>query len=168
MSYCPPLSCTPTLLPWCLSSRMACFWCQLPHPISATAPFLSHLSSLWRSKAVSLVSSLYGLNCPLVSQPLLNGSEETPDRVNSYKRKHLTRDLVTVSKGLVHFHHGGEHGSPRADMALEKQLRVLHSESQGAGRERCWPWHGFRNLKTHPSGTFLLPRSQLSQQGHIS
>ena len=29
-------------------------------------------------------------------------------------------------RDLVHYHHGGKHGSMQADMVLEKELRVLH------------------------------------------
>ena len=33
-------------------------------------------------------------------------------------------------RGLVHYHHGRNHGSVQADMALEKELRVLHLNLQ--------------------------------------
>jgi hypothetical protein len=33
--------------------------------------------------------------------------------------------------GLVHYHHGGKHGSIQADMVLEEQ-RVLHPDPQAA------------------------------------
>ena len=34
-------------------------------------------------------------------------------------------------RGLIHNHHGGEHGGVKADMVLEKQLRVLHLAGTG-------------------------------------
>ena len=35
-------------------------------------------------------------------------------------------ELAYSFSGLVHYHHGGKHGSIQADMVLEKELRVLH------------------------------------------
>ena len=43
--------------------------------------------------------------------------------------------LAYSFRGLVHYHHGGKHGSIQADMVLEKELRVLHPDLQTAGRE---------------------------------
>jgi hypothetical protein len=40
------------------------------------------------------------------------------------KRKHLIGGLRTGFRGLVHDHHGGEHGSRQAGMVLEQELRV--------------------------------------------
>ena len=52
---------------------------------------------------------------------------------NSYKGWHLIGAGVQF-RGLVHCHHGGKHGGMQADMVLERKLRVLHMDPQGAGR----------------------------------
>ena len=39
-------------------------------------------------------------------------------------------------KRLIHYHHGGEHGSTQADMVLEEKLGVLHLDLQAAEKER--------------------------------
>jgi hypothetical protein len=36
---------------------------------------------------------------------------------------------------LFHFHRGKKHGNTQADMVLEKELRVLHLNQKGTGRE---------------------------------
>ena len=38
-------------------------------------------------------------------------------------------------RGLVHHHHSGKHEGMQADMVLEKELRVLHLDPQGSGKE---------------------------------
>jgi hypothetical protein len=38
-------------------------------------------------------------------------------------------------RGLVHYLHAGKHGGTQAIMILEKLLRLLHLNQQGAGRE---------------------------------
>ena len=38
-------------------------------------------------------------------------------------------------QGLVHYSHGGKHGSMQADMVLPKELRVLHHDPQATGSE---------------------------------
>jgi hypothetical protein len=45
------------------------------------------------------------------------------DQSNSYKEKHLIGAGIQF-RGLVHYHHGGKHGSMQADMMLKKELRV--------------------------------------------
>jgi hypothetical protein len=45
--------------------------------------------------------------------------------------------LAYTFRGLVHYHHGWEHGSTQVDMVLEKELRVSHPDPQAAGRERA-------------------------------
>ena len=47
------------------------------------------------------------------------------DQGNSYKGKHF-RVAQLQFRGLVHYHHGGKHGSTQAAMVLEKEPRVLH------------------------------------------
>ena len=42
--------------------------------------------------------------------------------------------LAYSFRGLVHYHHGGKHGSIEADMVLEKELRVLHLDLKAARR----------------------------------
>ena len=41
--------------------------------------------------------------------------------------------LAYSFRGLVHYHHGGEHGSMQADMVLD-QLGVLHLDPKAARR----------------------------------
>ena len=49
------------------------------------------------------------------------------DHVKSYKGKLLIGTALAYRlRGLVHYHHGGEHGSMQADMVLEKEPRVLY------------------------------------------
>ena len=43
--------------------------------------------------------------------------------------------LAYTFRGLIHYRHGGNHGTMQADMLLEKELRVLHLDRQAAGRE---------------------------------
>ena len=50
------------------------------------------------------------------------------DNSNCYKGKYLIGDGLQFS-GLVHHQHGGKHGSTKADMVLEKELKVLHLDS---------------------------------------
>ena len=38
-------------------------------------------------------------------------------------------------RSLVHYCHGGKHGSTRADVVLEKEMRVLYLDREAAGRE---------------------------------
>jgi hypothetical protein len=45
--------------------------------------------------------------------------------------------LAYSFRGLVHYHHGRKHDSRQANTVLEKELRVLHLESQAAGREKA-------------------------------
>ena len=54
------------------------------------------------------------------------------DHGNSYKGKHLIGAGLQF-RDLVHYHHGGKHGSMQADMVLEKELRVLHIDLQAIG-----------------------------------
>ena len=42
--------------------------------------------------------------------------------------------LAYSFRSLVHYLHGGEHGSTQEDMVLEKQMS-FHSNPQAAGRE---------------------------------
>jgi hypothetical protein len=56
------------------------------------------------------------------------------DQSNSYKEKHLGMDYGF--RGLVHYHHVRKHGELKADMILEKKLRVLHLDP-GSRRRLC-------------------------------
>lgn len=61
------------------------------------------------------------------------------DHENSYKRKHVIGASLQL-KGRTHggtaSYHGGMHGgTAQADVALEKELRVLHLGQQVAGRD---------------------------------
>jgi hypothetical protein len=56
-----------------------------------------------------------------------------------YKGKHFI-GAGSWFRGLVHYHHGGNHGGMQTDIMLEKELRVLHLDQQTAGRENdTWP-----------------------------
>lgn len=55
------------------------------------------------------------------------------DHGNSYEGKHLIEDGLQF-RGLVHYSYGGKHLGMQADMALEKELRVLHLNPLGVGR----------------------------------
>ena len=60
------------------------------------------------------------------------------DYSNSYIGKHLI-GVAYIFRGLVHYHVG--HGDVQADMVLEKQLEVLHLDSQATGSGlRYWVW----------------------------
>lgn len=62
-------------------------------------------------------------------------------------------------RGLVHYHHGGEHGSMQAAMVLEKALRVLHVDLQAA-EGACEPTGqslGIGALKARPHHDTLPP-----------
>ena len=43
--------------------------------------------------------------------------------------------LAYSFRSLVHDHHGRKHGDEQADAVLEKERRVLHLETQAAGKE---------------------------------
>ena len=51
-----------------------------------------------------------------------------PDKILHYYKKDNYRN------DLVHYHHGGKHGSMQADMVLEKELRVLHLDLKATRR----------------------------------
>jgi hypothetical protein len=36
-------------------------------------------------------------------------------------------------RGLVHYHHGKQHGTMQVDMVLEKELRILQFDQKAAG-----------------------------------
>ena len=57
-------------------------------------------------------------------------------------RKLIYLGLAYSFRGLVHYHHGGEHGSMQADRVLEKSLRVLYLGPQVAGIKRHWTGTG--------------------------
>ena len=47
-------------------------------------------------------------------------------------KQNISLWLAYSFRGLVHYHHGGKHGSVQADMMLEKELRVLYLDPQAA------------------------------------
>jgi hypothetical protein len=51
------------------------------------------------------------------------------DHSNSYKGKHLTGAGLQL-RSVVHYHHGGKHGSKQADMVLEKDLILIHRQQE--------------------------------------
>ena len=80
------------------------------------------------------------------------------DHSNSYKRKH---DLLIVSE--IYSYHGGEHGSMKAFMVLEKLLRFVSLDPQAAGitqtqTDRQTGTHQtHRQSDRHTPGTLALP-----------
>jgi hypothetical protein len=68
-----------------------------------------------------------------------------------YKEQHLIG--ASGFRGLVHYHHGGKHGSIQVNMVLEEQ-RILHLDPKAAARKRVyllyWPKLKHRDLKAHP------------------
>lgn len=78
--------------------------------------------------------SPYGYLVPLIQVLSLSMSQRHHDHENSFKGKHLTLAGLQFSS-LVHYRHGWNHGSTRADIVLEKGLRVLHFDQQPVGRE---------------------------------
>ena len=95
--------------------------------------------------------------------PLFVGVSNTVKRYhdhnNSYKRKYLTGAGLRY-RGLVHHHHDIEN---KANMVLEKKLRVLHFDLKATGSELC-PALGvvwtFETSKSTPTVTHLF------QQGY--
>ena len=51
----------------------------------------------------------------------------------SYKGRHIIVVALLWFRDLVHYHHGGKQGSMQADRVLDKELRVLHLDSQATG-----------------------------------
>ena len=63
--------------------------------------------------------------------------EETPRPQQLLQGKIFSWSWLTVQRGR----HGGKYGSMKADMVLEKELRVLHPDLQATGKEllyRAW------------------------------
>ena len=68
----------------------------------------------------------------------------------TYEKKHLVRDLLTVSE-LVLYHRGREHGG-RLAWCWSSSSELLHPDPQAAGREKetlGGPGEDFGNLKAH-------------------
>ena len=65
---------------------------------------------------------------------------------NSYKEKYLFEVAAYSFRGLAHYHHGREHGgwecdSMRADMGLEKELRIQRLDPKATGSGLIyWSW----------------------------
>lgn len=58
---------------------------------------------------------------------------ETMAHCNSYRGKHLI-GADSLFRGLVHYRHGGKHGSIQANVVLEKEPGVLNMDSQASGK----------------------------------
>jgi hypothetical protein len=54
-------------------------------------------------------------------------------------------ELAYNFRGSVHYHHGRKHGTMKADMVLQKELRVLHLDPQAA-EGNCFPQAAQRRL----------------------
>ena len=70
--------------------------------------------------------------------------------------------LTVWERGLVHCHHGGEHGRTQADMVWEREPRVLHLDCPAAGGEGHGAW--LEHLKLQ-STTLPRPMTHFPQQG---
>ena len=66
-------------------------------------------------------------------------------------------------RGLVHYHHGGKHGSVQADMVLEEQ-RVLHLDLQATEGDYVTGSGLSIHETSKPASTVL----HSLQQGHTS
>lgn len=51
-------------------------------------------------------------------------------------KENVELGLAGWFRGLVHYSCGGKHGGTQADLVLEKELRVLHTYQQAAGKEK--------------------------------
>ena len=83
-------------------------------------------------------------------------------------KENILLGLAYSFRGLVHYHHGGEHGSVQAEIELE-DLRALNFDLQVA--ERDWVILGlsiYQTLKPSSSYTLPLTRLHLVQQDHTS
>jgi hypothetical protein len=66
--------------------------------------------------------------------------------------------LAYSFRGLVHYQHGRKHDSKQADTVLEKELRVLQLDLQGAGTESDsrFGMHEFLKLQHPQLVTYFL------------
>jgi hypothetical protein len=78
---------------------------------------------------------------------------------NSDKRKHFTGTDLQF-RGLVHCHHGRDHETMQADLALERNQGVLHLDPQQQGLEHL------KTVKPTVSETLPPNRPHPLQQGH--
>ena len=69
------------------------------------------------------------------------------DYRNSVKGQYLIEAGVQF-RGLVHYHHGGRHGSVQAGMALETELRV--PQAAEGDRVPHWTWLEHRRPQSPP------------------
>jgi hypothetical protein len=51
----------------------------------------------------------------------------------SLTKENISLGLVYRFRGIVNYHHGRKHGGMQANMVLEKELKILHLDSQVAG-----------------------------------
>ena len=67
--------------------------------------------------------------------------------------------LAYSLRGLVHNHHGRKHSSMRADMVLEKELRVLHLDPQAAEETVSYTGYSLSigDLKVYHRSDVLFP-----------
>jgi hypothetical protein len=71
--------------------------------------------------------------------------------------------LIYSFRGLAHYHHGGKHGSTfQANIALEKELRVLHLNLQAAEGNYTGHNLSLRGLKNPPSQQHIFPNKATS------
>jgi hypothetical protein len=67
-------------------------------------------------------------------------------------------ELAYRFRGLVLYHHGRKHHNIQADMVLEKELRVLHLDSERAEVTKCHTGCSLNieNFKAHATMTDFL------------
>lgn len=73
--------------------------------------------------------------------------------------------LACSIRGLVHFRHGGKHGSMETAMVLEKQLKVLYLYPQTTRREKQWAWHSLNDPhRIRSSGSLTSAKAQSKRE----
>ena len=59
----------------------------------------------------------------------------------TFINENISLGLAYSLRGLFYYHHGRKHGSMQADMALERELSVLHLDPKAAwGRVSYLHW----------------------------
>jgi hypothetical protein len=79
----------------------------------------------------------------------------------SFIKANIELGLAYRFRGLVHYHHGGKHGSMQADIVLE-ELRALHLDPQAAEGDSVPHWAYLE----HGRPQSLPPLTHFFQQGY--
>jgi hypothetical protein len=76
-------------------------------------------------------------------------------------KENIYLGLAYSFRDLIHYYHGGMHGSMQADMVLEKELRVLHPHRQQAERHTLDLTRTLETSKPAPGDTLPPTRPDL-------